>query len=191
LLHGSAGASTQSDDAAAAYQAGDYETAARLWRNLAEQGDMFAQRAIAVMLDYGQGVSQNLAEAPHWYMRAAEQGLPSAQSRLGVLYAMGRGVPQDHAAAAKWQGMAAEQGFPPAQRLLGLAYASGWGVQQDLVQAYKWLKLAEINIDDAESLPPPSRRTLARSMNPQQMALAKKLVREWRRKTWAELKTTR
>ncbi len=44
------------DDGMAAYDRGDYETALREFRPLAEQGNALAQHNLGVMYDNGQGV---------------------------------------------------------------------------------------------------------------------------------------
>ncbi len=93
-----------------AYDRGDYATALREWRPLAEQGNADAQFYLGVMYRDGQGVPQNDAEAVQWYRKAAEQGDASAQYKLGIGYGKGQGVPQDDAEAAKWYRKAAEQG---------------------------------------------------------------------------------
>ncbi len=51
------------DEAAAAYLSGDYGTAIREFRPLAEQGDAGAQYKLGVMYDKGRGVPRNPAEA--------------------------------------------------------------------------------------------------------------------------------
>src|SRR5450759_670251 len=82
------------DDATAAYALGDYATALRLLRPLAEQGNAHAQFNLGFMYDEGLG---NYAEAVKWYRLAADQGDAHAQSNLGLLYTKGQGVPQDYA----------------------------------------------------------------------------------------------
>jgi hypothetical protein len=57
------------DDAEAAYKRGDYATALRLLRPLAEQGE-----AKAHMYGAGRGVPQDYAAAVNWYRKAADQG---------------------------------------------------------------------------------------------------------------------
>jgi TPR repeat protein len=83
------------DDFNAAHERGDYETALRLIRPLAEQGYAAAQTNLGVMYANGQGVPQDYAEALKWYRKAAEQGNAGAQRNLGAMYSLGRGVPQD------------------------------------------------------------------------------------------------
>jgi TPR repeat protein len=77
MLSGSALAGP-SEEGWATYQGADYETALRLWRPLAEQGNAFSQSILGFMYDSGQGVPRDLGEA-----LAAEQGNPRAQSNLG------------------------------------------------------------------------------------------------------------
>jgi uncharacterized protein len=92
----------------AAYMKGDYATALRLMRPLAEQGNVSAQYNLGFMFDNGQGVPQDHATAVSWYRKAAEQGHAAAQNNLGVKFANGgQGVPQDYAAAASWYRKAA------------------------------------------------------------------------------------
>ena len=57
----------------AAFERGDYETALRELRPLAEQGDASAQFNLGFMYGTGQGVSQDYAEAARWFRLAAEQ----------------------------------------------------------------------------------------------------------------------
>ncbi len=97
------------DEGVAAYNRGDYATALREWRPLAEQGNAGAQNNLGVMYDMGQGVSQDDAEAVKWYRKAAEQGDAKAQNNLGNMYDKGKGVPQDYAEAVGWRRKAAEQ----------------------------------------------------------------------------------
>lgn len=97
------------DDGQAAYNAGDYATALRLWRPLAEQGDARAQNNLGVMYENGKGVAQDGNEAIHWYRRAAVQGYSGAQYDLGLAYAIGRGgVRRDPVRAYMWFSLAAQ-----------------------------------------------------------------------------------
>jgi len=80
-----------------AYDRGDYATAMKEWRPLAEQGIAKAQSNLGSMYEYGEGVPQDDKEAARWYRLAAEQGYAKAQSSLGLMYEYGEGVPQDDA----------------------------------------------------------------------------------------------
>ena len=89
------------DDADNALERGDFDTAAKIFKELAEQGDPDAQTNLGFMYENGQGVLQDYAEAVKWYRLAAEQGDVVAQYNLGFMYEMGKGVPQDYAEAVK------------------------------------------------------------------------------------------
>jgi hypothetical protein len=86
---------------------GDYATAIRLWRQLAERGHGASQYNLGEMYYSGKGVAQDYGAAVKWYQRAAERGVPEAQLDVGVAYALGRGVPQDLEKAYMWLSIAA------------------------------------------------------------------------------------
>ena len=98
-----------------AYNSGDYATALREWKPLAEQGDAPAQFRLGFMYEKGNGVSQNHKTAAKWYRLAAIQGNAFAQSNLGQMYRKGRGVPQNNKTALKWYRLSAKQGFARSQ----------------------------------------------------------------------------
>ena len=125
-----------------AHDAGDYNTAVREWRPLAEQGNVEAQYNLGFLYYNGQGLTQNSAEALKWYRLAAEQAHGDAQLNLGAMYRNGQGVPEDFVKAAKWYRLAAEQGNAIAQDNLGILYYFGDGVIQDNLIAYMWTNLA-------------------------------------------------
>src|SRR5581483_662160 len=85
------------EDAGSAYQKGDYATALKLWRELAEKGDVLAQIRVGALYADGEGVTRDYAEAVNWFRRAAEQGNARAQFNLATLYDNGQGVPQSYA----------------------------------------------------------------------------------------------
>ena len=85
-----------------AYQNGDYATALKEWKPLAEQGYAPAQYNLGVMYDDGKGVPQDDKEAVRWYRLAAEEGYAFAQGNLGVMYAFGFGVLKDYVYAHMW-----------------------------------------------------------------------------------------
>src|SRR3954468_412302 len=75
------------EDAGAAYSRGDYATALRLFRQLADQGRANAQYNLGVMYAKGRGVPENDVEAVKWFRLAADQGYAAAQFNLGAEYA--------------------------------------------------------------------------------------------------------
>ncbi len=100
----------------AAAKRGDYATALREWRPLAEQGHAEAQHNLGLLYGNGRGVSQDDAEALGWWRKAAEQGHAEAQFNLGFMYYNGRGVPQDYAQAHMWYHLAASTSPPGKDR---------------------------------------------------------------------------
>ena len=167
----------------------DYAEAAAWYRKAAEQGDADAQFDLGYMYNNGEGVPQDHAEAIKWFRKAAEQGDASAQFDLGYMYNNGEGVPQDYAEVVKWFLLAAEQGYASAQFNLGVMYHQGEGVPQDYLQAHKWFDLAASRSSgqDGEKFRK-TRDRLAGTMTPEQIAEAQRLAREWKPKTWEELK---
>ena len=137
-----------------AYYRGDYTTALKKLRLLAEQGHARAQYRLGVMYADGRGVPQDDIEAVKWFRKAlkklrllAEQGDAGAQFSLGGMYYNGWGVQKDEAEAVKWFRKAlkklrllAEQGDAGAQFSLGGMYYNGWGVQKDEAEAVKWFR---------------------------------------------------
>ena len=53
---------------------GDYATALREWRPLAEHGDSTAQAALGLLYEKGRGVPQDYVQAQMWYNLAAANG---------------------------------------------------------------------------------------------------------------------
>ncbi len=94
-----------------AYKRGDYDTALKEWRPLAEQGDAVAQNNLGGMYHNGQGVPKDYQEAAKWYRQAAEQGDAEAQFNLGEMYHRGQGVPRDDVLAHMWVTLAAAHGI--------------------------------------------------------------------------------
>jgi uncharacterized protein len=167
------------EDANTALQREDYATAYRLFRSLADSGNVFAQGIIGVMYAKGEGVPQSDAEAVKWYRLAADQGNAAAQLALASMYAKGRGIPQSDADAAKWYRRAADQGESWAQTNLGVMYARGQGVPRDYVSAYMWFDLSAAQGDQTAVS---NRDAAARRMTPEQIGEAQKLAREWKPK---------
>ncbi len=105
------------DEGVAAYDRGDYETAEREFRPLAEQGDVDAQFMLGRIYTYGMGVAQDYVAAVKWFRLVAEQGHAAAQYNLGIMYHFGRGVPQDHVQSYMWFNLAAAHGNEVASKV--------------------------------------------------------------------------
>jgi len=132
----------QFQQANAAYDAGNYKQAFRLWQPLAQQGDASSQNNLGLMYEKGLGVAQNDKQAAVWYQKAAQQGFALAQVSLAVMYEDGRGVAKNDKQAVMWYQKAAQQGDFRAQTNLGVMYAEGRGVAQSYQQAKAWWQKA-------------------------------------------------
>ena len=97
-----------------AFQSGENERAAAIFRDLAGQNSRDAQFMMGVLHEGGYGVDKNLVEAATWYIKAAEAGLSSAQFNLGIFYQFGHGVRKSAAQAFAWHSRAGRQGHASA-----------------------------------------------------------------------------
>jgi uncharacterized protein len=170
------------EDGSAAFSRGDYPTAMRLIRPLAEQGVVISQRHLGDMFREGDGVAQNYDAAISWYRMATDQGDAIAQHNLGSMYEKGQGVPQNYAVAASLYRSAASRGHVMAQLALGIFYGAGIGVPTDIVQSHMWFNLsaASASKPDVRALAIQGRDAVAGQMTPAQISEAQKLAREWK-----------
>lgn len=120
------------------YRAGQYEQAAKLYRQSAEQGDAVAQTALGTMCLNGQGVAKDVEQGVAWYVKAARLGNAAAQNNLGMLYE----ATKDYKQAMDWYFKAAAQDHADAQFNLGVMYEKSLGVQHDTTQAIAWYRKA-------------------------------------------------
>lgn len=125
-----------------AFGRGDYETALRGLRQLAERGDGVAQLYMGVSYHHGYGVAQDHVTAVTWYRKAAEQDVVEAQNNLGVHYTNGQGVPKQHLQAYKWFYLAAAQDNSQASRNRDMLARRMSAAQIDEARqlALKWIK---------------------------------------------------
>lgn len=90
-------------DGVDAYNRRDYQTALKIFRPLAEQGDALAQNNLGLMYMRGNGLwLLDYPEALKWYTKSAEQGCSPGMAGLGDMYNWGWGVSQDYVEAYKW-----------------------------------------------------------------------------------------
>jgi hypothetical protein len=68
----------------------------------AEQGNVAAEAAVAMMYANGKGVQQSYAEAGRWWIKAAEGGDLRAARHVWNLYRNGEGMDRDPAIANQW-----------------------------------------------------------------------------------------
>jgi len=89
-------------DAKAAFDAGDYKTAAQILSRLASQGDQAAQYNLAMLYLEGKGVPKDNAKAASLFEDSARQGNPDAALDLGILFRNGEGLKQNLERAYMW-----------------------------------------------------------------------------------------
>src|SRR5207244_10952874 len=73
------------DAGMAAYQRGDYVTAFREFKPLAEKGAAYAQNILGVMYNKSQGVPQDYEQEHMWFNLAAAQGVKQAAEERNPL----------------------------------------------------------------------------------------------------------
>ena len=92
---------------------GEPEKAARIWKDLAGQGNGEAQCSLAMVYLNGRGVAKNFEEARRWFEIAADRGYACAFAGLGYIYYVGKSVPLNTVEAFKWYTLASQAGSGP------------------------------------------------------------------------------
>jgi TPR repeat protein len=138
-LPGAAGAGLT--EALKALLAGDYATAGKEMRPLAEGGDARAQVLLGRMYRDARNPEHNPAEALAWFERAADAGSAEARYWVGVMQSAGEGTEKNPAQALESWRRSAEAGHGPALGALAVAYATGAGTEKDLTEAVRWARL--------------------------------------------------
>jgi TPR repeat protein len=120
----------------AAYDAGDYQKAFKVWWELRFE-DLAAMRNLGMMLRKGMGTEKDAKKAEEIYLRAADVGMPTAQADLADMYLKGELGEPDMAAALPLLARAAAANHPGAQYQLGEFYETGAPplVPQDIEKA--------------------------------------------------------
>jgi TPR repeat protein len=121
---GSADIAADFANGVAAYDAGDFQKAFKIWWELRFE-DLAAMRNLGMMLRKGIGTEKNPKQAEEIYLRAAEVGMPTAQADLADMYIKGDLGPPDLAAALPLLARAAAANHPGAQFQLGEFYETG------------------------------------------------------------------
>ncbi len=136
-------------DGNAAFDAGQYHDALKLWSAAAHAGDPQAAFNLGLLYDLGDGVTESATTAFTWYRRAAQAGIASAAFNVGVMYDSGRGAPADRAEAAIWYARSAALGEARAAFNLGQLYEGGQGVPRNTDAAIAWYAVAAPTIQAA------------------------------------------
>lgn len=133
------------DEGVAAYDAGDYASAYRIWSTLAEENDLAAMRNTAHLYRKGQGVARDPRRAMDLYKEAAEKGLVVAMANVGDMYLEGDGVKRDADEAARWYARSAAGGLSLGMFKLAHLYERGEGVERDPARARMLIERAARN----------------------------------------------
>ena len=130
----------------------DYAEAMKLYESAASKGHIYAMHNLALHLEHGIGVEQNLAGAFRWYLLAAKLGFAGSQNNLGDMYEQGQGVSHSFGDAIYWYSQAAMQGDAVSFFSLGTMYLEGRGVTVNFPESAYWLTLAVAHLPDGSNL---------------------------------------
>jgi len=122
------------DSGVAAYDAGDYPKAYKIWSAIDDE-DIAAMRNVAMMRRQGLGTEKDPKGAEEMYLRAAEAGLPTAQADLADMLIRGEAGPPDPKRALPLLEAAAAANHPLAQYELAQFYEAGQLVPQNMTVA--------------------------------------------------------
>jgi TPR repeat protein len=124
-----------------AYDAGEFQLAADIYKRLAEKGDARAQNDLGFLYSVGQGVAQDFKAAIVWFRKAAQQGHAPALMHLAGIYTAGRGVEQSAVEAHKFYSLAGHLTKKPNQRRIASSRRDELAYQMtasQLTAARKW-----------------------------------------------------
>ena len=204
-------ASTPFDEGWDAYKRGDYATALREFRTLAQRDDAEAQYNLGSLYYHVQGVPQDYAEAAKWIRKSAEKHFVAAEISLGLMYENGQGLPQDYREAVKlYRGVATLVTSKAQLSLKAIHFertSSLTGAHQSyldqirdklgirswrayLVEAYKWCDIMALLLPSGQvrNMIDKTRDDMTEEMTSAQVAEARRLAREWMAKFEARKK---
>jgi len=98
------------DDGYAAYDAGHYDDARRIFQSLAKAGNAKAMNAIGLMYRHGNGFPEDQKQSCDWHEKSALAGAASGKASLSRCYLEGQGRPEDLSLAEAWCEKALAQG---------------------------------------------------------------------------------
>lgn len=129
------GDQTKFNEGLAAYDAGDYPKAFKIFSKLADKYDLAAMRNVALMERRGLGTPKDPHAAQDMMEKTARRGLPSAQADLGIMLMDGEAGKPDPKAAFPWLELAARAQHPLAQFRLAELLEDGVVIPKDLAAA--------------------------------------------------------
>ena len=122
-----------------AYEAANYDKILPRLRQLAQQGNQWAQTMLGLMYGKGKGVPHDDDTAEDDYLQAAQRGWLAAEYNLGTFYM----IRFRYKPAETWLLKAAERGYPEAEENLAQLYLAKSPLQSE-EKAFTWfLRAAE------------------------------------------------
>ncbi len=114
-----------------AHNRGDFQAAAQLWQELANDGDVTAQYNLSLLYENGSGVGQDQNLARYWLSMAARQGMAQAYQRLNA-----KSVNPSRQRVAVQQLITTPQGWVSAQNPAHYTLQLASSTNQALIQKY-------------------------------------------------------
>jgi TPR repeat protein len=132
-----------------AFNKGQYATAVRIWKPLADLGHAEAQCYLGCVHFFRRGVPENDDEAARLFHLAADQGNAKAQFILGGMYADGDSLPPNFQEEKRLKSLAADQGYTHSKldfwhicgEALGGALGEALGEYQSKYEAMKHCRI--------------------------------------------------
>lgn len=121
--------------------------AVHLLQKAADRRSPQAEHFLAMLFEYGRGVSQDFHKAAMYYKRAAEQHNVESMYNLALMYMFNRGVQQDFLLAMPLLQKAAKNNHAPSMYYLGVLKMNGHGTNIDYEEAMGWFEKAAV-LDD-------------------------------------------
>jgi len=141
LLAAAPAAAGPLEDAIAAFERKDLDTAKAILEPMAQKGDAVAQYYLGDMI-VRFAADRHKPEGVVWLRQAAQAGVADAMNKLATILAEGKIVAQDQPRANELFMQAASLGFLPAYNNLGLRSYQGVGRPPDPLDASEWFRLA-------------------------------------------------
>lgn len=138
-------------------QAGKFDKAKPILKNLANNGDVFAQKTLGTMYLRGDGFSKDIKQSAYWYNKAASsedrnRAVVDSMYQMAIFFGGYEGHPKDFKKMFNWFSKAASIGDVESMNQLGIIYYDGNGVEKNYAEAFKWFSnAAKGNHPEAQS----------------------------------------
>ncbi|CEG57954.1 SEL1-like repeat protein [Legionella fallonii] len=120
----------------------NYAEALKAYEHAASAGDVLGEYNLALMYEYGKGVSVDYTKAKSLFLEAANKGVDEAMNQLGGMYFYGQGQERNVPQALVWYKKAAALGNGNALYTLGLFSETGVATKLDFPDAVKYYQEA-------------------------------------------------